>query len=219
MKTYPINLDVAGKNCVVVGGGEVALRKIRGLLAAGAVVRVIAPEICADIEKLFERGEILLTRENFSPDMLGDELILIAATDNPEVNRQAAQVAESKKILVNVVDGGGGNFFVPSQIQRGDLLLTISTGANSPAFSRFVRQMLEAELDENFGAGLRLIADKRQEVKRLLPNHTVRQNFWREVLTPEVWELLRSGQLDRLRQLLDNCRLVKNATESRGRHG
>lgn len=204
MKMYPINLDVAGKSCVVVGGGEVALRKIRGLLAAGAVVRVIAPEICADIEKLFERGEIFLTRENFSADMLGDELLLIAATDNPEVNRQAAQVAQSKKILVNVVDGGGGNFFVPSQIQRGDLLLTISTGAKSPAFSRFVRQMLEAELDENFGAGLRLIADKRQEVKRLLPNHTARKNFWREILTPEVWELLRSGRLDELRRLLDN---------------
>ena len=87
MKTYPINLNIVGKRCVVVGGGEVALRKIRGLLEAGAIVKVIAPEICAGVEELFQRGEIFLTRENFSPDMLDDELILIAATDNPAVNR------------------------------------------------------------------------------------------------------------------------------------
>ena len=162
MRLYPINLDIDGKACVVIGGGEVALRKIRGLLAAGARVKVIAPEVCAEVEELAQRGEITLTRENFSEDMLGDELILIAATDNPEVNRRAAQ---AKNILVNVVEGAGGNFNVPSTIRRGELLLTISTGANSPAFSKFIRQMLEAELDENFGAGLEIISRWRRELK------------------------------------------------------
>lgn len=205
MKLYPINLDIAGKPCVVIGGGEVALRKIRGLLEAAAVVKVIAPEVCAEVEELFRRGEISLTREKFSADMLGDELLLIAATDNPEVNRQAAETARAKKILVNVVEGAGGNFFVPSRIARGDLLLTISTGANSPAFARFVRLMLEAELDDNFGAGLELITHKRQEVKRLLPDAKARQKFWREVLTPELWQLLRNGQLAALEELLDTA--------------
>ena len=205
MKLYPINLDIAGKSCTVIGGGEVALRKIRGLLQAAAVVKVIAPEVCAEVEELFRRGEISLTREKFSADMLGDELLLIAATDNPEVNRQAAETARAKKILVNVVEGAGGNFFVPSRITRGDLLLTISTGAKSPAFSRFVRLMLEAELDDNFGAGLELIAHYRAEVKRLLPDVKARQKFWREVLTPELWQLLRNGQLDALNLLLDTA--------------
>ena len=144
MKLYPLNLDIENKNCVVIGGGEVALRKIRGLLEAGAKVKVIAPEICAGVKELFNRGEISWTRKNFSEDLLGDEIILIAATDNPEVNQRAAQAG---KFLVNVVDGGG-NFNVPSSIRRGDLLLTVSTGANSPAFSKFIRQMLEAELGE-----------------------------------------------------------------------
>lgn len=205
MKTYPINLNIVGKRCVVVGGGEVALRKIRGLLEAGAIVKVIAPEICAGVEELFQRGEIFLTRENFSPDMLDDELILIAATDNPAVNRLACESAREKKILVNVVAGDGGNFFVPSKIRRGDLLLTISTGKNSPAFAKFVRLMLEDELDENFGAGLELIAHRRQEVKSLLPNSHARQKFWQEILTPEVWKLLRTGQLNRLEELIDNA--------------
>lgn len=203
--TYPINLDVAGKSCVVVGGGKVAFRKIRGLLEAGARVKVIAPEICTEIEELFRREEIFWARENFSAELLGDELILIAATNSPEINRQACEAAQARKILVNVVDETGGNFNVPSRIRRGDFLLTISTGANSPAFSRFVRRMLEAELDENFGAGLEIISRARREVKRLLPNQSAREKFWREILTAEVWQLLKSGELNTLEELIKNA--------------
>ena len=205
MKLYPINLDVAGKSCVIVGGGKVALRKIRGLLEVGARVKVIAPEICAEVEELFRRGEIFWTRENFSPELLSDELILIAATNSLEINRQACEAAQARKILVNVVNDTGGNFNVPSRIRLGDFLLTISTGANSPAFSKFVRQMLEAELGENFDAGLEIISQARREVKRLLPNQSAREKFWREILTAEVWQLLKSGELDKLKIFFDEA--------------
>ena len=204
MKLYPINLDVAGKSCVVVGGGEVALRKIRGLLAAGAKVKVIAPEICAGVEELLQRGEITWTRENFSEELLGDELILIAATDNAAVNQQAASAAQARKILVNVVNSAGGNFNVPSTIRRDELLLTISTGGQSPAFSKFVRQMLEAEFGDDFAAGLKIISERRRELKRLLPNPKARQKFWQEFLTQETWQLLKLGKLDELEKLLVN---------------
>ena len=200
---YPINLDVAGKSCVVVGGGKVALRKICGLLEAGARVKVIAPEICAEVEELFKRGEILWMRENFSAELLGDEFILIAATNSAEVNRQACEAAQARKILVNVVNSSGGNFNVPSRIRRGDFLLTISTGANSPAFAKFVRQMLEAELGENFGAALEIISRARREVKQLLPNQSAREKFWREVLTVEIWQLLKLSELDKLEIFFD----------------
>ena len=202
MRLYPINLDIDGKSCVVIGGGEVALRKIRGLLAAGAKVRVIAPEVCEQVEELAQRGEISLTLEKFSEELLGDELILIAATDNPEVNRRAAQ---AKNIPVNVVEGTGGNFNVPSTIRRGELLLTISTGANSPAFSKFIRQMLEAELDENFGAGLEIISARRRELKHILPNHKRRQIFWQKILTQETWQLLKQGQLNELEERINHA--------------
>ncbi|MBQ6757559.1 MAG: bifunctional precorrin-2 dehydrogenase/sirohydrochlorin ferrochelatase, partial [Selenomonadaceae bacterium] len=75
MRLYPINLDIDGKPCVVIGGGEVALRKIRGLLAAGAKVKVIAPEVCAEVAELARHGEISLTREKFSEELLDDEFI------------------------------------------------------------------------------------------------------------------------------------------------
>lgn len=202
MKFYPLNLDIKNKSCVVIGGGEVALRKIYGLLSADAKVKVIAPEICAGVEELFKRGEISWTQEKFSPDMLSDEIILIAATDNPEVNRQASEAAQAKKILVNVVEGASGNFNVPSTIRRGDLLLTISTGANSPAFSKFIREMLETELGENFGAGLEIISARRREVKKLLPNPQARKIFWQKFLTREIWELLKLGAFDKLEKKL-----------------
>ena len=205
MKFYPLNLDVEKKSCAVVGGGEVALRKIRGLLTAGAQVKVISPEVCAEVEELFRRGEISLTRENFSEEMLGDEIILIAATNDPEVNRRAAQTARAKKILVNVVEGAGGNFNVPSTIRRGELLLTISTGANSPAFSKFLRQMLEAELGENFGAGLEKISARREEIKKLLPNPRARKIFWQKILTQETWQLLKDGRLEQLEEKINHA--------------
>ncbi len=203
MKLYPINLDIEDKACVVIGGGEVALRKIRGLLAAGARVKVIAPEVCAEVEELARGGEISWTREKFSEELLGDELILIAATDNPEVNQRAA--SQAKNILVNVVEGNGGNFNVPSTIRRGELLLTISTGAESPAFSKFVRLMLEAELGENFGEGLKIISQWRRELKRLLPNHRERKIFWQKVLTRETWQLLKNGRLDELEERINHA--------------
>ena len=203
MKLYPINLDIENKSCVVIGGGQVALRKIRGLLAAGARVKVIAPEICAEVEELARRGEISWTRENFSEELLSNELILIAATDNPEVNQRAA--AQSKNVLVNVVEGTSGNFNVPSTIRRGELLLTISTGAESPAFSKFIRQMLEAEIGENFGEALKIISRWRREVKRLLPNHRARKIFWQKVLTQETWQLLKHGQLNELEERINHA--------------
>ncbi len=202
MKLYPINLDIKNKNCVVIGGGEVALRKIRGLLAAGANVKVIAPEICAGVEELFKRGEISLLRKNFSEELISDEIILIAATNNPEVNQRAATAG---KFLVNVVEGAGGNFNVPSNIRRGELLLTISTGANSPAFAKFIRQMLELELGENFGAGLEIISARRREVKKLLPNPTARKLFWQKILTQETWQLLKRGELNELEAKINHA--------------
>lgn len=205
MILYPINLDVAGKPCVVVGGGKVALRKILGLLEAGARVNVIAPEICAGVAELVKLKIISWTQARFSADLLGDELILIAATDSKEVNRQACEAAQARKILVNAVNIEGGNFYVPSTLRRDELLLTVSTGTHSPAFARFIRQMLEEEIDERFSAGLEIMSARRREVKRLLPNHAEREIFWQEVLNRETWELLRRGKFKELEEQINHA--------------
>ena len=204
MKFYPVNLNVENKKCYVIGGGKVALRKIFRLLDAGAEVEVIAPEVCAEIEKLFAAGKINLIREKYSAEKISDGKILIASTNDPALNKKILEDGRRKNFLVNVVDVEG-DFNVPSKIQRGDFLLTISTGGNSPAFAKFVREMLEQEFDSNFGEGLKIISRYRQEVKKLLKNHEDRKFFWREVLDEELWRLLKNGELEKVEAKIKNA--------------
>ena len=204
MKFYPVNLNVENKKCYVTGGGKVALRKIFGLLECGAKVEVIAPEVCEEIFQLADEGKIILRREKYSAEKISDAIILIAATDDFELNQKILQDGRRKNILVNSVDGGG-DFNVPSKIERGDFLLTISTGGNSPAFAKFVHEMLEEEISADFGEGLKIISRYRQEVKKILQNHEDRKNFWREVLTEKFWHLLKVGELEQAEAIIKNA--------------
>ena len=105
--------------------------------------------------------------------------------------------------MVNVVNGFDGDFNLPSKISRGDFLLTISTGGTSPAFSKFIREMLEKEFDSNFDEGLKIIAEFRRDVKKILPDDNERIKFWREVFTPEFWQLLKAGKIDEIKKFVD----------------
>ena len=198
MKFYPINLNVENKKCVVIGGGKIALEKISGLIEANAKVEVIAPKVCAEVEELFQSGKINLIREKYSSEKISDGVILIAATNNFELNQKILSDGREKNFLVNIVDSFDGDFTVPSRIRRGDFLLAISTGGKSPGFSRFVRQMLEKDFDENFAQGIEIISKYRAEVKKILPTFEERINFWREILTEKVWEMLKAGKISEI---------------------
>ena len=198
MKFYPTNLNIENKKCYVVGGGKIALEKILGLLEANAQVEVIAPKVCAEIEELFAQGKINLIRAEYSAEKISDGVILIAATNDFELNRKILADGRAKNFLVNIVDDLVSDFTVPARIRRGEFLLAISTGGKSPGFSRFVRQMLEKDFDENFAAGLKIISEYRQVAKKFFPTFEERIKFWRETLTPEVWQLLKSGNLAEL---------------------
>ena len=204
MKFYPINLNLENKKCFVIGGGEVATRKVLGLLDAGAQVEVIALNACEKILKLAEKNLITLKLESYSAEKISGGVILIAATNDFELNKKILTDGRQKNFLVNVVEGES-DFNVPSKIQRGDFLLTISTAGSSPAFSKFVRENLEREFDKNFGEGLKIISHYRQEVKNILQNHEDRKKFWREVLTPEMWKLFKTGELEKAEAILKNA--------------
>ena len=197
---YPANINVQNKKCVVVGGGNIAFDKITGLLEASAQIDVIAPIFCPEILSLADK--LNLIRADYSADLLTTGAILIAATNNPALNQQIAQDARAKNFLVNIVDDFAGDFIVPSRIRRGDFLLTISTAGKSPAFARFVRTMLEAEFNDNFAAALDVISKYRAKIQPLLPTHTDRINFWRQTLTPDIWQLIKSGDTATLDNIL-----------------
>ncbi len=196
MKFYPVNINVQNKKCVVVGGGKIAYDKIIGLLEAGAQIEVIAPKICPQIENLSDK--IKIVRENYSAEKISEGVILIAATNNSELNAQIASDGRAKHFLVNIVDDISSDFIVPSRIRRGDFLLAISTGGSSPAFSKFVRKMLEQEFNEKFGAAVEIISKYRQAVIKKIPTHELRIQFWQKILTAEIWENIKSGELEKL---------------------
>lgn len=200
MKFYPVNVNVENKKCVVVGGGKIAHDKIIGLLEAGAQVDVIAPTFCPEILSLADKLNLIPAA--YSDDKISTGVILIAATNDPALNRQIAADARAKHFLVNIVDDFAGDFIVPSRIRRGDFLLAISTGGKSPAFSRFIRTMLENDFDENFSAALEIISKYRAKIQPLLPTHTDRINFWRETLTPDLWQIIKAGDTATLEQIL-----------------
>ena len=212
---YPINLDIEGKVCVVLGGGHVALRKVKDLLNAGGKVTVIAPDICDDLRLLAETEQIEWREQCYTKSCLPAGLILIAATDNPQVNELAAIEAAEKHMLINIVNfssciPNSSLFTVPSVIRRGDLTLAISTEGASPALSKCIRKYLEAQFNDNFARWLERLSDIRDEVKYVIKDAETREKFWRDVMSNENFSLAQNGELNEaevnIRNALDSYR-------------
>jgi len=146
---YPVNLDVRGRRCLVVGGGEVARRKARSLVEAGAEVVVVAPDVHPKL-KADDRVEV---RERaFRDTDLHGAFLVIVATDDEATNRTAARDARDFGCLVNVVDCPAlSNFTVPATLARGELLIAVSTGGASPSMARRIREKLETQFGGEYG--------------------------------------------------------------------
>ena len=167
MRYFPAFLDLKGKPCVVVGGGRVAERKVKGLLKAGAAVRVISPNLTSSLARLHEKGLILHQQRPFRAADLGRAHLCIAATDSREVNERVYQAASRQRIPVNVVDDPARcSFIVPSLVMRGDLLVAISTSGQSPALAKALRQKLQKEIGPEYALWLKILGAVR---KKILP--------------------------------------------------
>ena len=154
---YPMNLDLTGRRCIVVGGGKVAERKVLGLLQAAGKVTLIAPKLTERLLELAHAGLVDWYELRYMKGMLKDmkPLLVFCATDNRDVNEQAAEEAREEGALVNdVTEPEQTDFTVPSSFRRGALLVTLSTEGASPAFSRALRRELEQEFPESFGPWL-----------------------------------------------------------------
>lgn len=206
MAGYPIQLEIEDMPCAVIGGGSVALRKVRPLVKAGARVTVISPVLADGLAELAEAGSIRhIARGYVAGDADGYELV-ICATDDGDINRQAAKEARALGALVNVIDAPEeGNFTVPSSVDISPLLLTVSTGGISPAFSRMMRQELTETYGAVHGAFLAKLGVWRDEVKDILPTPQAREAFWRSVLTRDVMKLLREGNLDKAEESIQDA--------------
>lgn len=162
---YLACLDLAGRACVVVGGGSVAARKVAALLESGAHVRVVAPWAVERLTMLAQVGRIELLTRPYAAGDLGGALLVFAATDQPEVNAQVAQDAREAGALCNVADDSApGDFTVPATLRRGDLTIAISTAGGAPGYARRLRDQLAVSIGPEHGQALELYASVRGSI-------------------------------------------------------
>lgn len=201
---YPVNLRVRGHRCLVVGGGQVALAKAVGLLEAGAVVDVIAPDVVPEFE---DRPGISVNRREYRSGDVEGYRLAVAATGCQEVNAEVFRDGESAGVWVNSADDPDNcSFTLPSKLRRGPLMVTCSTGGHSPALSRWLRQRLEAEIGPEYETLLCLLSEARERI-RAEGMHT-EDRAWQDVLDSGMLELIRSGETERAKAMID--RLVDN---------
>lgn len=198
---YPITLvDLANTRCLVVGGGEVADRKVDALLAAGARPMVISPAFCESLRRQIEQGHIdAMERHYQAGDLVGVRLV-IAATDDPVTNEAVWREAQDTGCLVNVVDDPlRCNFYVPATVRRGALSLAVSTSGKSPLLARRIRQELEAQFEPAYEAYVDLLGELRPMVQEIA-SATLRKRLWEAILDSDVLDWVRAGDIQAARQ-------------------
>jgi siroheme synthase-like protein len=196
---YPVNLVVAGRRCLVVGGGRVALQKVQGLADAGAEVTVVAPEVEPAIEPLatverrpYRRGEVAGYR------------LAIAATGDPEVNQQVYDDGEEAGVWVNSADDPERcSVTLPAQLRRGRLTVTVSTAGHSPAVASWLRDRLGEELGPEYDALIGLLSEVRNEVRA--GGRSTEGLDWRRALDSGILDLVRAGRLEDAKERVSAC--------------
>jgi siroheme synthase-like protein len=206
---YPLFINLRGKKCVVIGGGQVALRKVIPLLDCGAKVTMISPDFISAVKRLKGRKAIALAQRSFKPEDLKGAAIVIAATDSKAINQEIAERGKKQGALVNVVDDPeDSDFIVPSFFRRGDLSLAVSTGGASPAFARKIRAWLEERIGEDYSKLLSLVKEVRGELNR--KKRRVSPETWQEGLDLDLLSgLLKAGQRKEAKKVLLKKLLAK----------
>lgn len=179
MDLFPAFLDLRGRRVVVIGGGEVAARKIAALRRAGARVRVVAPHLHAELDALSASGAIEHRAGEFAAGDLDDAWLAIAATGDATVNRAVAAAGEARRIYVNAVDDADAcSLQMPAVIDRAPLIVAVGTGGGSPVLARRVRARLEALLPESLGPLAAAASRWRERARAALPDVDRRRRFW-----------------------------------------
>jgi precorrin-2 dehydrogenase/sirohydrochlorin ferrochelatase len=201
---YPVNLKVEGRRCVIIGGGRVAARKAASLMECGAAIRVVAPELDPGFGEL--GGGFEHTARPYAAGDLEGAFLVIAATDDDAVNRAVEAEAQERQLFLNVVDKPEQcNFYVPSSVRRGDLMLTISTGGQLPALSKRLRHWLEEEFPGEWAAALELLGEARGRVISLLADEAKKKECLTELAALDLVPLLKDGGEPAARSEIEKC--------------
>ncbi len=197
MNYLPIFIDIKQKPCLVVGGGDIAYRKMTLLLKAHAQVICIDQSACQSVQELADKGRITLIQRNFETSDVNGQTLIISATDNSELNVQVSQLAHEANIPVNVVDSPDlCSFIMPSIVDRSPIVIAISSAGKAPVLARLIRAKLESTIPHAYGKLAELAGNFRDQVKAKFSNIEDRRYFWERVFSGIVAEKVFSGKVD-----------------------
>ena len=199
-------MDLEGRDCLVVGGGSVAARKVTLLVRAGARVEVVSPTLCDVLQQHLDAGEISHSQREFADSDIAGKVLVIAGTDQRAVNRQVSELARQQNIPVNVVDQPDlCSFIMPSIIDRSPVQVAVSTGGHSPVLARLLRARLESYVPASYGRLAKLVESFRGQVKQRFSRVEQRRQFWENALQGEIAELLFAGRDESAREQLQRA--------------
>jgi precorrin-2 dehydrogenase/sirohydrochlorin ferrochelatase len=201
---YPVNLVLAGRRCLVVGGGRVALQKVRGLLDARADVHVLAPDGVPELADLADAGRVGWDRRPYRPGDTAGHHLVITATDDPEVNRSVATEADAAGIWVNSADDPANcTFILPARIRQGPLLITFSTSGESPALASWLRRRFAEEFGPEYATLVEMLAEQRTALQA--EGQATEGLDWQRALDSGMLDLIREGNLAEAKERLQAC--------------
>jgi len=209
---YIACLKLSGRRSVVVGGGDVGLEKVEGLLACDGDVTLIAPDAIEPLRELAAEGSIRWERREFEPADLEGKFMAIAATNDTDVNISVYDAAEERAMLVNVVDVPSlCNFILPAIVRTGPLAIAISTAGASPALAKRIKREISEGFGEAYAELAEILNEERGWAKATLPTYQDRKAFFEEIVNgdPDPIELLRADRREDLDTLI---------AAARGRH-
>jgi siroheme synthase-like protein len=207
---YMACLRVAGRRCLVVGGGSVGLEKIEGLLSCDAAVTLISPNACAELADYAREGSIRWIERGYEPGDLEQAFLVIAATDDTEVNIAVHDDAEARAMLVNVVDVPPlCNFILPAIVRSGPLAIAISTAGASPALAKRMKREIAEQFGDDYARLAVILNDARGWAKATLPTFQERKAFFETIVEgrPDPIELLRGGNESGVLELIERAKL------------
>ena len=203
MKYYPTFLNIAGKPCAVVGGGEVALRKTQRLLQCHARVLVIAEKLSSNWKTLQDKDNLNFVYDEYHSHYIEGMFLVIGATNRRDVNDRIFQDGRKQHILVNIADDPMRcDFILPSLVERGDLSIAISTGGKSPAMAKHLRKELENTIGSEYEIALEILGDIRRIVQEQNQSSHDNQKIFDQLIYSDMLRLIREKDWNALRRLI-----------------
>lgn len=194
VKNYTICLiGLDARQTIVIGGGNIATRKVEGLLSTGARIRVISPLLTPELRRLADAGKVDFLSRSYQQGDLENAYLVIAATNDSDVNRAVWEEARQRGCLINVVDDPQhSNFILPAVVQRGEMSIAITTGGNSPALARRLRERIETVIGPEYGTLSELLGELRPELIAGFPEGEERLRAALRVVDSEILNIIQS---------------------------